>query len=271
MGKERRNIIAGLTVLSIVLLWGIGWFGNAGGRDRQWGSFLGNSPAGGKSLSSGHGQASGELEFSDGDQAGEELPLPQGQTGDKAPLSRGFVALTFDDGPHPVYTLRLLEGLKERGVPATFFLIGQNIDGNEEVIRKMKEDGHLIGNHSQNHMRLTKERAGEVCEQISRTNEKIREITGEVPEYVRPPYGSWSEELECLVPMKVVLWNLDTLDWKTQNKDKIVRHVMSHVEDGSVILLHDVYDTSVEAALEIVDRLLEEGYNFVTVDEMIID
>jgi peptidoglycan/xylan/chitin deacetylase (PgdA/CDA1 family) len=68
-----------------------------------------------------------------------------------------------------------------------------------------------------------------------------------------------------------VLWNLDTLDWKTQNKDKIVRHVMSHVEDGSVILLHDVYDTSVEAALEIVDRLLEEGYNFVTVDEMIID
>lgn len=108
MGKERRNIIAGLTVLSIVLLWGMGWFGNAGGRDRQWGSFLGSSPAGGKSLSSGHGQASGELEFSDGDQAGEELPLPQGQTGDKAPLSRGFVALTFDDGPHPVYTLSLI-------------------------------------------------------------------------------------------------------------------------------------------------------------------
>ena len=194
-----------------------------------------------------------------------------GETAHQRPVEKKTVALTFDDGPHPIYTPRLLEGLKERGVHVTFFLIGQNIDGNEEVIRKMKEDGHLIGNHSQNHMRLTKERAGEVCEQISRTNEKIREITGEVPEYVRPPYGSWSEELECLVPMKVVLWNLDTLDWKTQNKDKIVRHVMSHVEDGSVILLHDVYDTSVEAALEIVDRLLEEGYNFVTVDEMIID
>lgn len=184
---------------------------------------------------------------------------------------KGTIALTFDDGPHPVYTPRLLEGLKERGVHVTFFLIGQNIDGNEDIIRQMKEEGHLIGNHSQNHMQLTKERVKEACEQINLTNEKIRQITGEVPEYVRPPYGSWSEELECMVPMKVVLWNLDTLDWKTQNKDRIVRYIVSHVEDGSVILLHDVYDTSVEAALEVIDTLLAEGYNFVTVDEMLID
>lgn len=217
-----------------------------------------------------------------GEQAEEERSLPDRGTGAEAGSpgrkregsagnTRGYVALTFDDGPHPVYTPQLLEGLKERGVHATFFLIGQNIDGNEDIIRQMKAEGHLIGNHSQNHMQLTKERAGEACEQIGRTNEKIRQITGEDPEYVRPPYGSWSEELECLVPMRVVLWNLDTLDWKTLNKDKIVRHVMDHVEDGSVILLHDVYDTSVEAALEIVDRLLAEGYNFVTVDEMLID
>ena len=76
-----------------------------------------------------------------------------------------------------------------------------------------------------------------------------------------PPYGSWSEELECLVPMKVVLWNLDTLDWKTQNKDRIVRHIVSHAEDGGIILLHDVYGTSVEAALEVIDTLSAEGYN----------
>ena len=126
-------------------------------------------------------------------------------------------------------------------------------------------------NHSQNHMQLTKEQVKAACEQINVTNEKIREITGETPEYVRPPYGSWSEELECMVPMKVVLWNLDTLDWKTQNKDRIVKYIVSHVEDGSVILLHDVYDTSVEAALEVIDTLQAEGYNFVTVDEMLID
>ncbi len=184
---------------------------------------------------------------------------------------RGTIALTFDDGPHPVYTPELLKGLKERGVHVTFFLIGQNIDGNEEIIRRMKDEGHLLGNHSQNHMQLTKEQAKEACDQINRTNEKIKEITGQTPEYVRPPYGSWSEELECMVPMKVVLWNVDPLDWKTQNKDKIVRHIVSHVEDGSIILLHDVYETSVEAALEVIDTLSGEGYNFVTVDELLIE
>ncbi len=253
MGKKVRNSIAGLGILAFIWLWGAGWGGRtggfpareAGGQDRQWGIY--------------------------GSQTEEEQPLSQAQREEREKKVKGYVALTFDDGPHPVYTPRLLEGLEERGVCATFFLIGQNIDGNEDIIKKMKEDGHLIGNHSQNHMQLTRERAGEACEQISRTSEKIRQITGEAPEYVRPPYGSWSEELECLVPMKVVLWNLDTLDWKTQDKDEIVRTVMGHVEDGSVILLHDVYDTSVEAALEIVDRLLAEGYNFVTVDEMIID
>lgn len=181
------------------------------------------------------------------------------------------IALTFDDGPHPVYTPKLLAGLRERGVHVTFFLIGQNIDGNEEIVLQMKKDGHLIGNHSQNHMQLTKEQTKAACDQINRTNEKIREITGETPEYVRPPFGSWSEELECIVPMKIVLWNVDPLDWKTQNKDRIVRHIISHVEDGSIILLHDVYETSVDAALEVIDTLLKEGYNFVTVDELLIE
>lgn len=153
----------------------------------------------------------------------------------------------------------------------TFFLIGQNIDGNEEIIRQMKEDGHLIGNHSQNHMQLTKEQTKEACDQISRTNEKIKEITGQTPEYVRPPFGSWSEELECIVPMKVVLWDVDPLDWKNQNRDRVVRHIVTHVEDGSIILLHDVYGTSVEAALEVIDTLSAEGYNFVTVDELLIE
>lgn len=182
-----------------------------------------------------------------------------------------YIALTFDDGPHKVYTPKLLEGLKERGVHVTFFLIGQNIDGNEDIIREMKEDGHLIGNHSQNHMQLTKERTKEACDQINRTNEKIESITGETPAYVRPPFGSWSEELEGMVPMRVVLWSVDPLDWKTQNKNRIVRHIVNHVEDGSIILLHDVYDTSVEAALEVIDTLSAEGYNFVTVDELLID
>ena len=181
------------------------------------------------------------------------------------------VALTFDDGPHPVYTPRLLEGLRQRNVRASFFLIGQNIDGNEDIVRQMYEDGHLIGNHSQSHVQLTAESARAACDQIACVNAKIRAITGETPGYVRPPFGSWSQELESMLPMTVALWNLDPLDWKSQDRSAVVRYVLSHVEDGSIILLHDVYESSVEAALEIIDTLAAEGYNFVTVDEMLIE
>lgn len=181
------------------------------------------------------------------------------------------IALTFDDGPHPIYTKKLLDGLRKRGVKVTFFLIGQNLDGNEDLVRQMKEDGHLIGNHSQNHIQLTAEDAKDACQQIESTNEKIFQITGERPQYLRPPYGSWSEELECMVPMTAILWDIDPLDWKVQDKEKIVRHVVKRAQDGSIILLHDSYGPSVEAALEIVDTLSANGYNFVTADELIIE
>ncbi len=184
---------------------------------------------------------------------------------------RGYVALTFDDGPHAVYTPRLLDGLRKRGIRASFFLIGQNIAGNEDIVRQMKKDGHLIGNHSQSHMQLTAENVSSAYDQILWTNQKIRDVTGVQPSHIRPPYGSWSDELAELVPMTVVLWNLDPLDWKSQNKEKIVEYVASHAEDGSIILLHDVYETSVDAALEIVDVLTGAGYEFVTVDELLIE
>lgn len=182
-----------------------------------------------------------------------------------------IVALTFDDGPHPVYTRKLLDGLRERGVRASFFLIGKNIDGNEALVLRMKEDGHLIGNHSQEHAQLTKEDVRTACEQINSTNRKIFEITGAMPSCIRPPFGSWSDELDSCVSMPVVLWDIDTLDWKTKDTDRIVQHVLKNVENGSIILMHDVYETSVEAALEIVDLLQQRGYTFVTADELMID
>lgn len=181
------------------------------------------------------------------------------------------VALTFDDGPHAVYTPKLLDGLRQRGVHATFFLIGDSIDGKEDIIRQMKADGHLIGNHTSSHVQLTKKNEKEACDEINRTNQKIYDITGEWPEYIRPPFGSWSEELECIVPMTVTLWNIDPLDWKTQNTARVVNHILKHVDDGDIILLHDVYDTSVDAALQVVDILTKQGYTFVTVEELLID
>ena len=194
----------------------------------------------------------------------EDVPHMQ-QNGEKQ------IALTFDDGPHPIYTRRLLEGLKERNVKVTFFLIGASIDGNEDIVRQMKEDGHLIGNHSHTHVQLTAEDAKKACEEIDMTNQKIYEITGEYPTYIRPPYGSWSEELECMVPMTVVLWDIDPLDWKYQSTPRVVKHILKYVEDNSIILLHDVYGSSVDAALEVIDTLTAQGYTFVTVDELLID
>lgn len=181
------------------------------------------------------------------------------------------IALTFDDGPHSVYTPKLLDGLRKRGVHVTFFLLGENVEGKEAIVKQMQEDGHLIGNHGYSHVQMSKESVNTACEQIEENNKKIEEITGIKPQYLRPPYGAWTDELECTTNMTVVLWNKDPLDWKNQSSRRIVRYITKNAEPGDVILLHDVYPTSVEAALEAIDILTKQGYSFVTVDELLID
>ena len=116
------------------------------------------------------------------------------------------IALTFDDGPHPVYTKKLLDGLRKRGVKATFFLIGENIEGNEELVKQMAEDGHLIGNHTWSHADITKMSDKQACEEITKTSELVRSIVGYDTEYIRPPFGAWNKNLECGFEMFPVLW-----------------------------------------------------------------
>lgn len=181
------------------------------------------------------------------------------------------IALTFDDGPHPYYTEQLLDGLAERGVKATFFLLGCNIEGNEEVVRRMAEEGHLIGNHTYYHVDITTLSQEEACAEIQDTSRKITEITGQPVEYVRPPFGSWSQELECEVMMIPIFWSVDTLDWSTRNADLLVQQVVSEVEENDIILMHDSYKSTIQAALRIVDLLQSEGYEFVTADELILE
>ncbi len=182
-----------------------------------------------------------------------------------------YLALTFDDGPDKDYTKRLLEGLRERGVKASFFLVGENIDGNEELLSQMTKDGHLVGTHCLNHVDLTKKSIEESCRDIWATNEKIQAVTGRYPEYIRPPYGIWSEELEECVGMTPVFWDIDPLDWQVRDAGQIVEHIRKNVKKHQIILLHDTYGTSVDAALAVVDVLGREGYVFVTVDELLID
>lgn len=181
------------------------------------------------------------------------------------------IALTFDDGPHEECTARLLDGLKERGVKATFFLMGQNIAGKEELVRRMQEEGHLIGNHGYEHVQMTRAGQDAVCQAVDRTGAMIAEITGQTPHYLRPPYGDWNEDLECRMDMTTVFWTLDSLDWKLKNTARIVQQVEKRVKEGDIILMHDIFPTSVEAALLLVDRLQEKGFRFVTVDELAIE
>ncbi|MDE6907454.1 MAG: polysaccharide deacetylase family protein [Lachnospiraceae bacterium] len=181
------------------------------------------------------------------------------------------IALTFDDGPHPVYTPKLLDGLKERNVKATFFVVGKNIEGREDIIKRMDEEGHLIGNHTYDHVKITGLPEEEACAQITKTSELVKEITGKNTEFVRPPFGAWDKKLECGFEMFPVLWSVDPLDWTTKNVDAVVQKVLSRAEENSIILLHDYYDSSVEAALKIVDALLERGFEFVTVDELVLE
>lgn len=179
------------------------------------------------------------------------------------------VALTFDDGPHPFYTEQLLDGLKERGVVVTFFVTGEHATLHPEVIKRMQKEGHLIGNHTYSHIQLRSDNRETFKEELVRTNEALKEITGEDIIYVRPPYGSWDKSLEKELNMIPVLWTVDPLDWCSDDAACVVRSVTEKVEENDIVLLHDYYDSTVTAALKIVDELLEEGYVFVTVEEIL--
>lgn len=181
------------------------------------------------------------------------------------------IAITFDDGPSGRYTGRLLDGLKERSVKASFFLIGENAEENPVLVERIYKEGHLIGNHTYSHVQMTHLSEEAAVREIEKTDQVISAITGEHVAYMRPPFGAWQRELEVRMEVLPVLWSVDPLDWTTENVDEIVSKVVTEVEEGDIILLHDCYASSVEAALRIVDILQKEGYEFVTVDRLLID
>lgn len=179
-----------------------------------------------------------------------------------------YVALTFDDGPREDTTTRLLDGLLERGAAATFFVIGQQVPGNEGLIRRMKAEGHQVGNHTYSHVRLITADMDTVVEEVHKAEALLTEAAGEGSFWLRPPYGRIGAERAELIHTPMIYWSVDPQDWKLLNKDKVVAAVLDAVRPGDIILLHDFYSTSVDAALEIVDRLQKDGYDFVTVEEL---
>lgn len=180
---------------------------------------------------------------------------------------RKKVALTFDDGPGES-TKKLLDGLAEREVKATFFVVGEKVEQYPDIIARMKEEGHLIGNHTYSHVQLNALSCESAMEEIRKNSDVIEQIAGERPLYLRPPYGECTKSMKNQLDMFLVLWDVDPLDWSVQNTECIVQSVLRDVEENDIILLHDIFDTSVEAAFQIVDSLTKENYEFVTADEL---
>lgn len=180
------------------------------------------------------------------------------------------IAITFDDGPNPNYTEKLLNGLKKRGVKATFFLLGQQVEEYPQIVEDIHEQGHLIGVHSYEHVNFNQIGDAQALEQVKKTKEAIYQVTGEYPDFIRPPYGCWKKELDEEIPLIEVLWDVDPCDWATTDEDVVVQRILSQVKDGSIILLHDASKSSVQAALTVIDILEKRGYEFVTVEELML-
>lgn len=181
-----------------------------------------------------------------------------------------YIALTFDDGPHPVYTSKILSILDEKKTPATFFIVGNRAELHPTLLRHMKQAKYEIGNHTYDHVDLVKIKENEFLNQMEKCSEAIYNATGEYPKIYRPPFGRISKANEQLIGEKMnkILWTVDSLDWKTSDKNKIVQKIIKSVKNKSIILMHDFYSQSVEALPEIIDKLKEQGYEFVTVSEL---
>lgn len=182
--------------------------------------------------------------------------------------SGGYLALTFDDGPWPGTTERLLDGLAERGIHATFFLIGSQIEAHRETVVRMAAEGHQVGLHTWDHVSLQGSTPEAIRAQLDPCRALLTELVGPAGFMLRPPYGFVDETLRANAQAPIVCWSVDTEDWKDKDPDRILRVCLDQAEDGAILLLHDIYDTSVQAALRAVDALLAQGYTFVTVEEL---
>ena len=180
-----------------------------------------------------------------------------------------YVALTFDDGPRRSTTARLLDGLRERGASATFFLVGEQLAGNEDLIRRMAQEGHQIGNHTWDHVRLQGDEPAHQIQEIQDTDKALTAILGGSGYWLRPPYGLIDQEMKAQIPVPMVQWSVDPRDWATSDTAAVERAVLKNVKDGDIVLLHDMTASSVQAALDIVDVLKNQGYEIVTVSALV--
>lgn len=207
-----------------------------------------------------------------------EVNLPRAdnaaQTKVSAPVrqidpTKPMLALTFDDGPYGPVTLRILDALEAVGGRATFFIVGSRIDGREETVKRIAASGCELGNHTYDHTTLRGLSVSEIQNQLEKNEQKIFEVTGQHTTVTRPPGGAYDDTVLGVLQTPAVLWTVDTMDWSHQNKDITVQRVLEHAEDGDIVLMHDLFVPTAEAAEELIPALCERGFQLVTVSELI--
>ena len=178
-----------------------------------------------------------------------------------------IIALTFDDGPNH-NTEKVLSILNKYNIKATFFLLGVNINNNEEIVKKLYESNMEIGNHLYSHKLLSNTKEKEILEEYNKTNNIIYKIINQYPTLTRPSYGNVNQNLKNNIDTPIILWNIDTLDWKYHNSNYISNKVLKKVKNGSIILMHDIYSATANALEKLIPELLKRDYQIVTVTEL---
>ncbi len=184
-----------------------------------------------------------------------------------------LVALTFDDGPSQ-YTGKLLDALKKHNAKATFFVVGSRLgsDSSNALLKRMEAEGHVVGNHSQNHKNLKYLSAANVASEMYTAAERIKTAIGHYPIVMRCPGGNYNSTVQAYaksINVPIIQWSMDTIDWRDRNKATILSRAKSGIKDGSIVLMHDLYSTTVDAAIELIPYLQQQGYTLVTVPELL--
>lgn len=181
--------------------------------------------------------------------------------------NKPMVALSYDDGPSPQTTTRLLDYLKKENVRASFYVLGKLAKEYPDIVKRIYQEGHEVGNHSYSHASLPKLSGQALYDEIEGTNKIIKDILGVYPSSFRPPYGAFNNVADA-INLPIILWSVDTLDWESRNASSIVQKIKNEVEDGDIILMHDIYESTLQASYEIIPWLKHQGYQIVSVQQL---
>ena len=181
--------------------------------------------------------------------------------------NKPVVMITFDDGPSGKVTSRLLDGLAKRNARATFFVLGNMAEKYPDILKREYSDGHTVASHSYSHKDMKNIGGNAIKWEVEATNEVLKRLLGIDNQYLRPPYGSFNDTVFVMSGMSLVLWNVDPQDWKVRDANAVYSHIMEKARDGSIILIHDIYEESVDGALRAIDDLLRQGYAVVSLEE----